>query len=293
MPLRIHPRSLPEGTWWLHELYYLLGDLCWFQGAWRFSVIEGGTGDGWGDVPADVAVGALRWSGFVCGVLVCANVPSDDESEEIQEVFLEAIKVSAKIHDRLVQFIIVKYFLIQILKQDDAWQQGASTCVEGFFLLLLAWRVFWFYVDGVVALSAVSGADEATAEGHLSILWAGGCYGSGCSHVGLWIFPRVRQFVGWLIFVIILQKLVSAEVEWKYRLSLDSCTYTNSLSRFGHIMQALFLGFFYRLKQRYISEKLIVLRTKHLVYVHKRTFECSKENFADEKHWVIEQCFIK
>lgn len=71
-------------------------------------------------------------------MLVCANVPSDDESEEIQEVFLEAIKVSAKIHDRLVQFIIVKYFLIQILKQDDAWQQGASTCVEGFFLLLLA-----------------------------------------------------------------------------------------------------------------------------------------------------------
>lgn len=43
-------------------------------------------------------------------------------------------------------------------------------------------------------MSAVSGA----AEGHLSILWAGGCYGCGCSHVGLWIFPQVWQFVGWI-----------------------------------------------------------------------------------------------
>lgn len=49
-------------------------------------------------------------------------------------------------------------------------------------------------------------------------------------------------------------------------------------------MQVLFLPFFFSwLKQIHISEKLIVLRTKCLAYVHRRIFECSKENFADEK----------
>ena len=46
----------------------------------------------------------------------------------------------------------------------------------------------WFYVDEAIALSAVSGADEAVSKDHLSILWAVGSYDCGCSHVGLWIF---------------------------------------------------------------------------------------------------------
>lgn len=33
----------------------------------------------------------------------------------------------------------------------------------------------WFYIDEVVALSVVSGTDEAVSKGHLSILWTGGC----------------------------------------------------------------------------------------------------------------------
>lgn len=68
-------------------------------------LFEGGIGGGWGDVLAGVVVGALWWLGFVWGVLVCANLASDDESEE---VFLEVIKVSVKIYSHLVQIIMVK-----------------------------------------------------------------------------------------------------------------------------------------------------------------------------------------
>lgn len=54
--------------------------------------------------------------GFVWDVLVCTNLASDDGSEEMQEVFLDAIAVSAKIYGCFVQIIIVKYLLICILK---------------------------------------------------------------------------------------------------------------------------------------------------------------------------------
>lgn len=97
----------------------------------------------------------------------------------------------------------------------------------------------WYH--RVVALNAVSGADGAVSKGHLSILWAADYYDCGCSHVGPWILLSMaicRLFDT----VVILEKLVSTEVEWKYHFSLDFCTNMNSLSRFGHIMQALFLG---------------------------------------------------
>lgn len=49
----------------------------------------------------------------------------------------------------------------------------------------------WFYIDEVVALSVVSGTDEAVSRGRLSTLWTGGCYDCGCSRVGVWIFPNM------------------------------------------------------------------------------------------------------
>jgi len=78
----------------------------------------------------------MLWLGLCndWGVPVCASLASDDESEKMKEVFLEAIEVSAKTYGCLVQITVVKYILVCILKQGDVWQQGASTCLEGAFL---------------------------------------------------------------------------------------------------------------------------------------------------------------
>lgn len=139
----IHPHSLPErSTCWLHELCYLLGQLWWFQGAGWFSVIEGG----WDDVLADVAVGTQWWLGFLQGVLLCANLAFDDESEEMQDVVFEAIKVSANNRGPLLAWKVLGFFfffwttlciILRFLFEEIP--SASSKCLITWWALVLYW----------------------------------------------------------------------------------------------------------------------------------------------------------